>query len=376
MNTILHIIRKEFIQLFRDKKLLPILFLPPLIQLVILCYAANLDVRNISAVIYDMDRTSVSRKFVEKFSNSGYFDIIGYVDSFSKVDYYIDHGKAVIAIVIPKKFSNRIKSNITVSVQIISDGAESNTSVIGLNYSANIISRYSKNIIIKKNTSIKNFGRKMVPVSPEMRVWYNPELKSRNFLAPGILALLLMVMTINLTSLAIVKEKELGTLEQIIVTPIKSYQLIIGKLIPFTIIGLINIVIVLLAITFILNIPVKGSVILLYFLCIIFLLSMLGLGLFVSTVSKTQQQAMMTSVFFIIMPMMFLSGFIFPIENMPSVIQFITYFLPLRYFFVIIRGIFLKGIGIAELWDETIMLIIFAVVILFLSIIRFHKKLE
>jgi len=209
-----------------------------------------------------------------------------------------------------------------------------------------------------------------------MRVWYNPELKSRNFMIPGILALILMVMTIVLTSLAIVKEKEYGTLEQIIVTPIKPYQLIIGKLVPFAMIGLIDVILVICVARFWFNVPLNGSVILLFVLCNIFLLSTLGLGLLVSTVSKNQQQAMMTAMFYIMLPMFFLSGFVFPIENMPKFIQPVTYLLPLRYFFVIVRGLFLKGVGMAELWDETLILILFGIGILAVSAIRFHKKLD
>ena len=218
---------------------------------------------------------------------------------------------------------------------------------------------------------MKGRGARPAVVDPEVRVWYNPELKSRNFMVPGVLALLLMVLTMILTSLAIVKENEAGTMEQLMVTPIRPYQLIIGKLAPFFLIGIVDIILVLLVATLWFGVPLKGSVMLIFTLCIVFQMTTLGAGLFVSTVSRTQQQAMLTAVFFVILPMMFLSGFVFPIENMPKVIQLFTYFIPLRYFFVIIRGVFLKGVGLRELWLESSVLLGFGIVILTISILRF-----
>ena len=238
-----------------------------------------------------------------------------------------------------------------------------------------IVEQYSQNIIIKKFETVKGRGAKPATVDPEVRVWYNPELKSRNFMVPGVLALLLMVLTMILTSLAIVKEVEAGTMEQLIVTPIKPYQLVIGKLAPFFMIGVVDIILVLLVATLWFGVPLKGSILLIFTLCMVFQMTTLGAGLFVSTVSRTQQQAMLTSVFFVILPMMFLSGFVFPIENMPAIIQFFTYLIPLRYFFVIIRGVFLKGVGLRELWVESSLLLGFGITILTMSILRFQKRI-
>jgi ABC-2 type transport system permease protein len=207
-------------------------------------------------------------------------------------------------------------------------------------------------------------------------VWYNPELKSRNFMVPGILAQLLLLMTMLLTSLAIVKEKENGTLEQLIVTPLKPFELVLGKLLPFVLVGFIDIVLVLLVALLLFGIRVQGSLPLLFVLSGVFLLTTLGLGLLISTVSRNQQQAMMTAVFFVMLPMIMLSGFVFPIENMPLPIRWLTYLMPLRYYFVIIRGLFLKGSGLAELWDETLILAGFGVAILGLASLRFRKRLE
>jgi ABC-2 type transport system permease protein len=213
-------------------------------------------------------------------------------------------------------------------------------------------------------------------VVPQIRVWYNPDLKSRNFMVPGVLGLLLMVMTMILTSLAIVKEKELGTLEQLIVTPIRPYQLIIGKLAPFFVIGVIDVVLVILVALLVFALPVKGGILLLIALSIVFLMTTLGLGLFISTISRTQQQAMMTAIFFFMLPMIFFSGFVFPIENMPPVIQGVSYLIPLRYYFVIVRGLFLKGVGLDVLWTQAAALLALGTAILSMSVLRFQKRIS
>jgi ABC-2 type transport system permease protein len=355
--------------------MLPIIFVAPIIQLVILGYAANLDVRDIPTIVCDMDRSSDSRMLVEKFVNSGYFDTQSFVTDIRDIDRFIDNGSAQIAIVIPRGFSDDLKAGRSASLQVIADGSDALLGTQGLSHATSIVANQSVSIALKRisGTGLEKLAAS--GVSQRLRIWYNPELKSKNFMVPGILGLLLMLTTMVLTSLAIVKEKEIGTIEQLVVTPIKPYQLIIGKLMPFTIIGIVDIVLILTVASFWFNIPVKGSIALLFVLCIVFLLTTLGLGLLVSTVSKTQQQAMITSVFFVMMPMIFLSGFTFPIENMPDVIQWYTYLLPLRYFFVIVRGIFLKGVGFAELWPQALALFVFGVAILSLAVSRFQKKL-
>lgn len=374
MKTILHIIRKEFLQLRRDPKMFPILFIAPIVQFIFLGYAANLDVKSIPLVVYDMDRSKNSRDFINHYTNSEYFQLIGTCDHMEEINDWIDKGKANMAVLIPVGFEQNLSAGKKTEIQIISDGAESNSATIGLNYATMIALRYSQQILLKKLLLIHS--NQIDVIDYQSRIWYNPELKSRYFMIPGILAMLLMVMTMMLTSLGIVKEKEIGTMEQLIVTPIKSYQLILGKLFPFVIIGIIDIIMVITLSILWFNIVIKGSILLLFVLSIAFLLTTLGLGLFISTVSRTQQQAMMTAIFFFMMPMMFFSGFIFPIENMPKIIQYISYFLPLRYYFVIIRGIYLKGTGIMELWDETGALLLFGILIMALSITKFNKKLD
>jgi ABC-2 type transport system permease protein len=363
------LIRKEFQQLRRDRRLLPIVFIAPVLQLLILGYAANLDVRDIPTLLCDHDASQASRALSAAFFQSGYFSLEAAVATAAEAERLIDRGRAAMAIMIPRGFGADAAAGRPARLQIIADGSRSYATIIGLNYAAMIVNRFESRLPGGGAPG----GR---GIALETRIWYNPELESRNFLVPGILALLLMVMTMLLTSLAIVKEKETGTLEQLIVTPISSRQLILGKLLPFAAIGFIDVLLVLAAAYLLFGIGVSGSLLLLLALSAVFLLTTLGLGLLVSTVSRNQQQAMMTSVFFVMLPMVFLSGFVFPIENMPASIRALTYLLPLRYYFVIVRGLFLKGVGMAELWPETLALLVFGVVIFGISVLRFRKRLE
>jgi ABC-2 type transport system permease protein len=375
MRQSYHIIVKEFLHLRRDRKMLAISILAPVIQLILLGYAATTDVKDIPMLVLDQDKSSVSREFINLFVNSGYFVLTQQVNSPDKIDQYIEDGEVWIALVIPSDFSANMLAGRQTIVQLIADGSDANSANIGIGYASQIIATYSRSLMRTIETQTR--GRlTFAHVNPEVRVWYNPELKSRNFMVPGVLALVLMIITMTLTSLGIVKEKEIGTLEQLMVTPIKPYQLIIGKLLPFVIIAAVDILLVITVAYWWFGIPLRGSFFLLLGLSGLFVLTTLGLGLFVSTVSKTQQQAMMTAQFFFFMPFIFFSGFTFPIENMPQVIQYITYAIPLRYYIVIVRGLFLKGVGIAELWTQAAALLAFGVVILTLSVLRFKKKLS
>lgn len=349
-------------------------FIAPIFQLIILGYAATMDVNEIPIAVCDLDNTASSRELIRNFTCTGYFTVIAYLNYVKDIDSQLDDGHASIALVIPHGFEKNLGSGKPAPLQMISDGTETSSASVGLSYGMIIVTRFSQDIVLEsiiKQGSVKLPAR----VGAEIRIWYNPELKSRNFMVPGVLGLLLMVITTVLTSLAIVKEKELGTLEQLIVTPIKPYQLIVGKLAPFLLIGIVDVILVVFFASLVFNLPVKGGVLLLLFLCLIFLMTTLGLGLFVSTISRTQQQAMMTAIFFFMMPMIFFSGFVFPIENMPTVIQYVSYLIPLRYFFVIVRGLFLKGVGLNILWPQALALLIFGVIILSMSVIRFQKRL-
>jgi ABC-2 type transport system permease protein len=345
-------------------------------QLLILGYAANLDINTVHTAVFDQDRTFTSRKFIREFERSGYFEMDDYVDSYDQITKDIDNGKVLWSLVIPKDFEKNINRRQTATVQTIFDGSDGNKTSIAFGYVQGIVSNYSKNIMLQ--TINKNGLKNPIAGSlvSEPRVWYNPELKTRVYMVPSIMGLILMVITTILMSMAIVKEREIGTLEQLIVTPIKPYQLIIGKIIPFIILGFVDVLIVLSVMIFWFGIGVRGSFIFLLFSSFLFVLSTLGIGLFISTVSKTQQQAMMVAQFAIMMPMIYLSGFAFPIENMPKFIQYLTYIIPLRYYITILRAVILKGAAFTELIPETLMLLLFGVVILFASSLRFKKRLN
>lgn len=372
----MHFIIKEFLQFRRDPRMFAIVLVAPVLQMIFLGYAATLDVNTIETVIFDQDRSSGSRSYIENFERSGYFSILKYAAGYSEVTQMIDGGRAVLAIVIPKDFSKDLASGKPAQVQAILDGSDGNKASIAFGYMQSVTAEYSQKIILERLSSMGRISKAPGAIAPEIRVWYNPELKTRNFMVPSITALILMLITTLLTSLAVVKEKEIGTMEQLIVTPIKPYQMVIGKIIPFMILGFATVLLVCSVMIFWFGIPVRGSLLFLLFCAFLLILSTLGLGLFVSTISRTQQQAMMVTTFAVIMPMIYLSGFAFPIENMPKLVQYITYAIPLRYFITILRAIILKGIGFESLWKETLILFGMGVSILFASALRFRKRLE
>lgn len=375
MITLIEFIKKEFLQLRRDRKMLPLIFLAPVLQLIIIGYAITFDVKNIPFVVCDLDRSEESRKYIESFRSSGYFTLVGSVLNQKEIDYYLDKSTALIAIVIPKNFSNKISKGEKTEVQVLVDGTDAYSANVSLSYIMGLTFNFNKSILVEYIDKRGMFVS-LIKINPEIRIWYNPELKSSNYFIPGIIGLLLTIMTLILTSMAIVKEKEYGTLEQLIVTPIRKIELILGKLIPFTIIGLIETLIVIGASFIFFDIELKGSLFLLLLSCVPFLLSTLGLGLLVSTISRTQQQAMMLAVFLIMLPFIYLSGFTFPIENMPPIIQFATNFIPLKYFLIILRSIFLKGAGFVELWDEMLIMLLIGLVVFPLSVFVFRKQLS
>lgn len=374
MNAIRSMIVKEFLQIRQDKRMLPLILLAPVLQVILLGYAATIDVKNIALAVYDADRSVESRQYLQRFTNSGYFRIAVYAATIDELDRALDHGRATLAISIPPDFSRALGSGKPVRVQLLADGTDANTANISLSYAAQITAGFAQTILAQQRVRLQS-GVALPRVKAETRVWYNPDLRSANYMVPGVVALILMIITTTFASASIVREKEAGTIEQILVTPIKPYQFILGKLIPFIIIGFVDVALVLGVAVNWFEIPLKGSIGLLFALCGLFLLTTLGLGLFVSTISRTQQQVLMTAQFFVFFPFIFLSGFTFPIENMPPLVQAITYLIPLRYFMAIIRGLFLKGVGMSELWDESLALLLFGMIILSLSVARFRKKL-
>jgi ABC-2 type transport system permease protein len=368
--------RKELLELRRDPRLFSVVIIAPIVQLNVLGYAATTDVKDIPIVIVDADRSSASRELVHRFEASANFKIVAMPGSTSEINPYLDRGEAWMAISIPPDYGRRVASARPTTIQVVADGTDSNSTGVAMGYAQALIGGYVQELATRASPA--SAGQAMPPgglVQPEIRVWFNPRLESRDFMIPGIVALLLLVITTNLSAMAIVREKEIGTLEQLNVTPLARWELITGKLLPYAFIGIIDVILVLIVSIYWFEVPMRGSLALLFGMCLIYLLSTLSLGLFVSTISTTQQQAMMTAIFFFLTPMMYLSGFVFPIENMPQWIQALTYFIPLRYFLVIVRGIFLKGIGLEILWPQALALLAWGLGMLTLATLRSSKRL-
>lgn len=374
ISVIVEIVRKEFFQIRQDKRMLGISFAAPFVMLLLLGYAATTDIKNSNLVVCDLDKTAESRSFINQFTTSGYFVERFRVNAPDDINTFIEHSHASVALIVPAGFGRKLLSRETTQVQMILDGTDANTANILLTYATQIITSFSQSVLLE--TTGLTRGARMGRILPVPRIWFNPDLQSSHFMVPGVVAMVLMIITMTLTSLGIVKEKELGTLEQLMVTPIKPYQLILGKLIPFILIGFVDVTIVLTLARYWFGVPMRGSIVLLYGLSGLFILTTLGLGLFISTVAKSQQQAMLIAQFFFFLPFTFLGGFAFPIANMPPLVQLITYLIPLRYFLEIVRAITLKGATLAELWTQAAALLVFGISILTMSTLRFHKKLE
>lgn len=374
MRRLWYVMWKELLELRQDPRLFGVIFIAPVVQLTMLGYAATTDVRDVPIVVVDQDRSTRSRELISRFEASPNFTVVGTAGNLNGVDPWFERGRAWLALAIPGDYALTLAAGRPSPVQVIADGTDSNSTGVALGYAANLVAGYNEELAVRR-AAAAGVPAPRQAIEPRIRIWFNPELESREFMIPGIVALLLLVITTNLSSMAIVREKELGTLEQLNVTPITRWQLILGKLLPYGVIGLIDVVVVTAAAILWFEIPLAGSPVLLGVCSAIYLLTTLGLGLFVSTISNTQQQAMMTSTFFFLTPMLYLSGFIFPIENMPAVIQPLTYLIPLRYFIVIVRGIFLKGVGVAVLWPQILALLAWGLVIVGLAVARSRKTL-
>lgn len=369
MRRVLHLMRKELLELRMDPRLFGIVIVAPIVQLTLLGYAVTTDVKDVPLVVVDADRSTESRTLIDRFQASENFKLVGLLPSTNEIDRWLDRGDAWMALTIPPEYGQRIRSRRPVTLQVVADGTDANSTNVAMGYARALVAGYTQELAAGAQGAI------VPPVSVEIRVWFNPRLESRDFMIPGIVALLLLVVTTNLSAMAIVREKEVGTLEQLNVTPLARWELIAGKLLPYGLIGVIDVVLVLLVALFWFEIPMRGSIALLFGMSVIYLMCTLGLGLFVSSISNTQQQAMLTTTFFFMMPMIYLSGFVFPIENMPAWIQQVTYLIPLRYFLVILRGIFLKGVGLETLWPQALAMFAWGAVVLGLATLRSSKRL-
>jgi ABC-2 type transport system permease protein len=363
MRSLLNILVKELLQLRRDPKILPILFIAPVVQLLVLGYAATTDVRQVELALCDLDRTAASRALVHAFTSSGYFRLAASVDSQPALDALLESGEARIALTVPEGFGEERAMGRPGRVQLLTDGSDATTGTIGLGYAQAALAA----------VSLRAGARPLVELRP--LVLYNPDLLSRNFMVPATLALILLVMTMMLTAMALVRESEIGTMEQLLVTPIEPGELIAGKLLSYAVVGLVEVFSALPIVLFWFRVPLRGSFFTLILLTLPFMLCTLGMGLLVSTLARTQQQAMMLAAFLFMLPQVYLSGFAFPIQNMPMVFQYATYLIPLRYYVTILRGVFLKGVGLEVLWPQALALVFLGSVILTLARLRFHRRL-
>jgi ABC-2 type transport system permease protein len=383
-ERIREIIRKELRQTLRNPRTRGMLFLPPLIQLLIFGYAVNLDVDNARIAWVDMDRTPESRELRAAFEGSRRFQVLFNPASEAEAQRLLDASKIQAAAIVFPRFAQKVNRGDTTSVQILVDGTNSNTASLISSYANEIVGDFANRTMAAQQTR-KLVARTMATGAPvntgvpsidvRSRVWFNPDLLSRNYFVPGVVVNIIMVVTVMLTAMAIVREKEIGTMEQLMVTPIRPVELILGKTLPFAAVGLFDVILVTGAALLVFHIPFQGNILFLLACSMLFLLTTVGLGVFMSTVSQTQQQAVMGSFFFNT-PAFMLSGFAFPIRNMPAVVQYISYLNPLRYFMQIVRGIFLKGTGISILWPQMLALLVYGVLILGISALRFHKRLD
>ena len=367
---------KEFIQVFRDKRTRVVLFGPPIIQMLVFGYAATFEVRNVPTAVLDLDHSQESRELISRFASSSYLAVQRQLTDSREIGDMLQRGQATIALQINPGFAQKIRKGETAPLQVIVDSTNSNAALIAAGYVNQIALGFARDYQRDRIRRISpQLIEKMPSIQLEQRPWYNSDLRSRWFFVPGIVGSLTLVLVTTLTAFAVVREREIGTLEQIMVTPIRPAEFILGKTLPFFLIGLFDVSLIATVGTLWFQVPFRGSIFVLLLGAVLFLLCMLGVGLLISTVSSTQQQAMVTSFFFII-PAITFSGFGFPISTMPQWLQYLTYLSPLRYFLIVLRGTYLKGIGLAILWPEMLWMAILGVTLLSIAILRFHKALD
>ena len=365
------IAKKEFIHIKRDRRSLILSFVIPIVLLVLFGYALSLDVRDIPTTVLDHDRSAYSRQFIDSFSQSGYFSINEYAGSYSDIENNILSLKSQVALVIPENFEKDLLAGKKVQVQTIIDGSGSNKASIAYGYIQGITQAFSSKILVE----LKGFKDFKIPVDPGIRIWYNPQLESKNYIIPGIIAIIMLIIASLLTSLVISREWENGTMEQLIVSPVKSYELILGKIIPYFIIGMLDLAVIVISGKLIFGIPIRGSVVLLFLLSSLFMIGALSLGITISIVTKSQVLSYQMAMLVSFLPSYILSGLVFPIAGMPKLVQYISFLVPARYYIIILRGIFLKGSGFIILGFEVLYLAVFAIIVFVIANFKFIKKL-
>lgn len=367
---------KEFIQVFRDKRTRMLLFVPPIVQMLIFGYAATFEIHHVATVVLDLDHSQPSRDLVSRFTSSPYFDVQHQLTDSRQIEDLIDRGQATVALQINPGFAENLRKGQTAPLQVIVDATNSNTALIASGYINQIALGFAKDYQQDRINRLSPQLTERIPsIQLEQRPWYNPDLRSRWFFVPGIVGSLTLVIVVNLTAFAVVREREIGTLEQIMVTPIRPAEFILGKTLPFFLIGLFDVSLIAVVGTLWFQVPFRGQIWVLFTGAVLFILCMLGVGLLISTVSATQQQALVTSFFFI-MPAVTFSGFGFPISTMPQWLQYLTYASPLRYFLIVLRGTYLKGVGMDILWPQMLAMFCLGLASLTLAVLRFHKALD
>lgn len=371
-----HMLIKEFIQVFRDKRARFLLFVPPIIQMLVFGYAATLEIRHVRTAIVDYDNSRISRELISRFAGSRYFDIRERLADRQQIPDVIERGDVTMAIQINSGFARNVRKGQTAHIQVIVDSSNSNTALIGLGYVNEVTGDFSRKYQLESLQRTSPFTIAHMPgIVLDKRPWYNADMSSQWFFVPGVIGNLILVIVVTLTAFAVVREREIGTLEQIMVTPIRRMEFILGKTIPFFFIGLFDAALISVVGTLWFHVPLRGSIAVLALGTVLFLLCVLGIGLFISTVSNTQQQAMVTAFFFI-MPSITFSGFGSPISSMPEFFQYLTYLNPLRYFQIVLRSVYLKGVGLDVLWPQMAAMALIGLFMLTISVLRFHKALE
>ncbi|CUS89389.1 ABC-2 type transport system permease protein [Candidatus Kryptobacter tengchongensis] len=373
-TALLSIVLKEFIQLIRDPRSIIIIIFIPLFLLIVFGYGVTMDVKNASLVVCDLDKTQFSRRFIDRFTSSGFFNLYSEVEDINEIDNFLISGKAKVGVVIPLGFSAQIGLGRPAKIQIIIDGSDANTANVVLGYVRQIIQGFSGDIV--QSFIFKKTGKMMPVVDLKPRIWFNPELKSVNFFIPGLMGLIMMIMTVLMSSLSISRERELGSFEKLISTPLNPFFIITGKTIPYAILAFFDSVLILFAGIVLFNLKVKGSIALLFLVTIVFILCGLNLGLIISTVAKTQQSTMALAFISTVVPTFVLSDFVFPVRNMPFLLRLISCFIPARYYLEIIRGIILKGNGIKEHIFSTLILCFFMSLTFIASAVRLKKLMR
>jgi drug efflux transport system permease protein len=366
---------KEFLQIFRDPRMRSIVFVVPIFQSLIFGYAVTTDVKHISTGILDNDNSVASREVIDAFSQSGYFDVTSNIKNLDEAQYLLDSGEALVVLNFKDGFQSDIEGGKSAPLQVLIDGTDGNSARIISSYVSKITRDTSRGFLKKEQEEKYGSHYEGVGIQLESRSWFNENLESRNFYIPGIISTILTLVTLTMTSMSIVREKELGTMEQILVTPIRKFEFILGKTLPFILIAYFDVIAIITVAMFWFEVPLRGSIPLLFVGVSFYLLTILGIGFFISTVSRTQQQALMVTFFFYF-PMVLLSGFLFPVANMPESIQWVTYFNPLRYFISFIRSLFLKGVGIEILWPQISVLAMMGVFTIWQATKRFQKTLS